>query len=99
MAEKNILVELPADDADFFIKALDEKGVKVVGSDQIDSLDGTTLAAIIITVTPVLSKAIVHIIKSIRGSVVSTDGKKIKGENLTLEELDAVLRHKDDSPG
>ena len=97
MTTKNILIELPNNEADDFLGKLNKEGVEIVGSDRIDSLDGTTIAAIIVTITPVVGKFIIDLIKTIKGSVVIIDGKRIEGKNLTTEELAEVLDTKDNS--
>ncbi|MEO0912928.1 MAG: hypothetical protein AAFY59_08055 [Pseudomonadota bacterium] len=88
-----VMIEMDPGEADALAAKLAEGGVVFEGPDEGDNLDGITIAAIVVTVTPVVSKFLVDVIKSLKGSraVVQTPERTVHLENATVEEIKALL--------
>ncbi len=93
MESKEVILQVPENESEDFLKSLATANINVEETDTINSFDGATLIEIVVTITPVLALALGKIIKSwLKGNRVVTilkDGKTFKGYDA--EEIETIL--------
>ena len=91
---KDVLIELEPERAAEFVAALRDKGVETQGPVEKDSLDGLTLASIIVTVTPVVAPYIIELIQALKGGIqgtIRTPTTTLDLKNATGRQLKEIL--------
>lgn len=88
-----VLIEMDPAEAPEVVAALRENGINVDDPDEVQSLDGTTLASFIVTVTPVVAPYIVKVIQAMRGKTgkIRRGNMILELDNYSREDLEAIF--------
>lgn len=88
-----VLLEMNAAESAALAQELEAAGVPFDGPTTAEALDGVAIATFIITVTPVLTPAIVAIIQALRGSRVIVKGPNgsVDASNASEPQIRAAL--------